>query len=180
MATTTTPLTIDDYEGLPQEVAEKYKLVDGELVEVSGSNLEHNDAQGCLFAEMRPFVSERHLGKVLFEQEFDFDGATHAPDISFFGVEKLPLVDRQKRVQRFVPDLAIEIGSHTDTFHSLLLTKDRYRRCGTREVWIVSLKTREVYVFADRGYQLFTEDSELSTPLIPGFQIPVRKLFDQD
>ncbi len=178
MATTTTRFTIDDFERLPQEMAEGHELVDGELVDVSGNNLEHNSIRDTLIEMARPFVRERGLGRVVSEQEYDFDGNAHGPDLSFIGLDKLPLCDPGKRVQRFVPDLAIEIVSPNDTIYSLMRKKERYRRCGTREVWIVVPETREVQVYSDRGDRILREDAELSTPLIPGFQIPVKTLFE--
>jgi Uma2 family endonuclease len=42
------------------------------------------------------------------------------------------------RVQRFAPDLAIEIVSANDTFEKLATKALRYRRCGTAEVWILA------------------------------------------
>jgi Uma2 family endonuclease len=178
VATTTTRLTVDDFEQLPAEMAEGHELVAGELIDVSGNVGDHNSIRDWTVVLLVPFVRERHLGKVISEQEYDFDGNAHGPDVSFFGLEKLPLFQGNKRVQRLVPDLAIEIVSANDTFNSLARKKDRYRRCGTREVWILSPESREVMVYSDHGDYILREDAGLSTPLIPGFQIPVKSLFE--
>jgi Uma2 family endonuclease len=178
VATTTTRLTIEDFEHLPDEMAVGHELVDGELVDVSGNNLEHNSIQLWLAAGLLRAATERRLGTVVTEQEYNFDGNAHGPDISFFGLEKQPLVERSKRVQPFVPDLAIEIVSTNDAFNSLLRKKERYRRCGTREVWIVAPETCEVYVYSEHGDRILRGDAELSTPLIPGFQMTVKRLFE--
>src|SRR5207253_11244926 len=68
-------------------------------------------------------------------------------DLSFFVAEKLPLLNRQKHVQRFVPDLAIEIASPTDRVSDLWRKKDRYLAAGTREVWLIMPETREVFIY---------------------------------
>src|SRR5690242_11823984 len=101
---TSTLLTIDDFERLPAEMAENHELVNGELVDVSGNDPEHNWLRDFLARLMYPIVSNAGLGRVITEQEFDFQGDAHGPDLSFFGNEKVALVDRRKRVQRFVPD----------------------------------------------------------------------------
>jgi Uma2 family endonuclease len=44
------------------------------------------------------------------------------------------------RVQRFVPDLAIEIVSPDDMFEELATKAQRYRACGTQEVWMFSIE----------------------------------------
>jgi Uma2 family endonuclease len=178
VATTTTRLTIDDFEQLPSGMAEGHELVDGELIDVSGNTPLHNIIRDLLIALLLPFVHERRLGTVIGEQEYDFNGNAHGPDISFFGLEKQPLLQLDKRVQRFVPDLAIEIVSANDTFQSLMRKKERYRSCGTKEVWIISPEDCEVLVYSDRGNRILNKDAELSTPLIPGFQIAVKRLFE--
>jgi len=180
MAATTTPLTIEDFERLPYEQTQNCELVDGELVPVSGNNPEHNEIRDLLIELSRPVVRKQGLGKVLAEQEYDFDGNADAPDVSFFGPAKLPLLERKKRVQRFVPDLAIEIASPSDLFEDLLRKKERYRRCGVREVWILSPESREVFVFSDRGDRILRENEDLSSELLPGLKLRVGDLFQAD
>jgi Uma2 family endonuclease len=116
---------------------------------------------------------------LLTEQEYDFDGNAHGPDVSFFGPAKQPLLDLGKRVQRFVPDLAIEIASASDTFSALLRKKERYRRCGTDEVWILAPETREMLLYSSRANRILSGDAELSSELLPGFRIQVRRLFEE-
>jgi Uma2 family endonuclease len=175
---TGTLLTIDDFERLPQEMAENHELVNGELVEVSGNNPEHNWLRDYLVELLRPLVRNHKLGKVIAEQEYDFLGNAHGPDVTFFGMEKVPLVDRHKRVQRFVPDLAIEIASQFDTYSGLMQKKQRYLDSGTREVWLISPETREVSIFPES--RIFRGSDRLMTSLIPGFSFTVDELFRED
>jgi Uma2 family endonuclease len=173
---TTTRLTIEDFERLPAEQAKNHELINGELVDVSGNIYDHNWLRDRLIALLLPFVHNQRLGVVVSEQEYDFAGDAHGPDVTFFSASKQSLVDRRKRVQRFVPDLAIEIVSRNDTFAELVRKKDRYLRCGTREVWIVSQESLEVYVYSDHGNRILTGQDELKTDLIPGFSITVAEL----
>lgn len=179
MASTTTRLTIEDFERLPDKEARGHELVDGELVDVSGNNPEHNLLRDFLVLLMLPIVRTQKLGMLIAEQEYDFDGDAHGPDVSFFGTAKAALLNRRKRVQRFVPDFAVEIVSPNNTFESLIRKKDRYRRCGTREVWLVSPEDRSVYIYSDDRKVILSGNDELSTPLIPGFSITVENLFSQ-
>ncbi len=75
---------------------------------------------------------------MISEQEYDFEGNAHGPDVSFFSPAKQPLMDLNKRVQRFVPDLAVEIASESDTYEGLMRKKGRYLRAGVSEVWLIS------------------------------------------
>ena len=176
---TTSLLTIEDFERLPAEQAKNHELVEGELVDVSGNTIDHNGLRDLLIAILIPIVREGRFGKVVSEQEYDFGGNAHGPDVSFFSAAKVPLIAGNKRVQRFVPDLAIEIVSQNDTFQSLMRKKQRYRDCGTREVWIISPETREIYVYAERGDQILKNNDLIRTEQIPGFSITVSELFQR-
>ncbi len=173
----TTSLTIDDFERLPEEQVENRELVDGELVPVSTGTLIQNRIRDRFILLMGPIVFEQRLGTIVAEQEYDFGGNAHGPDVSFYVPAKQPLVDGMKRVQRFVPDLAIEIVSTYDVATNLWRKKDRYRASGTAEVWIVFPESREVTIFANSGDRIVRGDGELSTPFIPGLRIIVNELF---
>jgi Uma2 family endonuclease len=173
------PITIDDFERLPAELARNHELVDGELVDVSGNTLGHNFLRDLLIRMLSLHVIERTLGRVVGEQEYDFGGNAHGPDVTFFVSEKERLCDRSRRVQRFVPDLAIEIVSQNDTFEKLIGKAHRYRKCGTSEVWIFSIESREAYLYSERGRAILDEDGIFQSSLIPGFSIRLGDLFDQ-
>ena len=172
---TSTLLTIDDFERLPAEMAENHELVNGELVDVSGNTPRHNSLRDFLIALLWPFVQAHKLGTIIAEQEYDFLGNAHGPDVSFIVAAKESLIDPDLRVQRFVPDLAIEIASKRDIYDELLEKKQRYLDAGTQEVWLISTRTREITIFPQGRVLRGTE--KLETALIPGFSITVEDLF---
>ena len=174
-----TGLTIDDFERLPEDLARNHELVDGELVEVSGNNGQHNEIRDSLVELLRPYVREHRLGYVISEQEYDFDGNAHGPDVSFYSNAKRPLFERKRRVQRFVPDLAIEIVSANDTFEKLAKKAQRYRQCGTPEVWIFSVETRQAFLFSEHRRVILDENDEFRPDTIPGFAIRIGDLLDR-
>jgi len=177
MAATTTLLTIDDFERLPSELAEGHELVDGELVEVSGNVPLHNLLRDYLLAILLPFVIARGLGTVISEQDYEFEGNAHGPDVSFFGPAKKPLMDLTKRVQRFVPDLAVEVASRSDTYENLIRKCQRYLRSGTSEVWLISPDSRLVTIYAGSTIRSLRGQDVITTDLLPGFSITVEALF---
>jgi Uma2 family endonuclease len=172
-------LTIDDFERLPDALAVNHELVNGELVDVSGNIGNHILLRDLLTAMLLFYVRDHRLGRVLSEQEYEFEENAHGPDVTFFGTEKADLFDGKLRVQRFVPDLAIEIVSQSDAFEKLLGKARRYRRCGTKEVWIFSIELREAYVYSEGGRAILGEDALFQSSLIPGFSIRLGDLFDQ-
>jgi len=177
MASSTTPLTIDDFERLPAEMAEGHELADGELVDVPGNVFIHNWLRDKLGRILWLFVGPHGLGVVVCEQEYDFLGNAHGPDVSFFGPAKRPLLDKRKRVQRFVPDLAVEIASQSDTDEDLLRKKNRYLKAGTKEVWLMSPETPEVRQYTQTGARVLMGADQITTDLLPGFSITVEELF---
>jgi Uma2 family endonuclease len=173
------PLTIDDFERLPDELAYYHELVDGELVDVSGNTPNHNSLRDLLIVMLFPYVREHKLGRVLGEQEYQFDKNAHGPDVTFFGPEKAKLVNSNLRVQRFVPDLAIEIVSENDTFRKLVKKVDRYRKCGTKEAWIFDIDSRKAFLFSEERDAILDESQHFESSLIPSFSIRLGDLFDQ-
>jgi Uma2 family endonuclease len=174
-----TGLTIDDFEHLPEVLARNHELDDGELVDVSGNNPQHNLFRDLLIELLRPYIREHQLGIVIAEQEFDFGGNAYGPDVSFIKESKRPLLNKRLRVQRFVPDLAIEIVSTNDTFEKLVKKAQRYRACGTAEVWIFSMEVREVFLYSERGRAILDENEEFRPEPIPGFAIRIADLFSR-
>ena len=176
---TSTRLTIDDFEKLPDEAVKHRELVDGELIDVSGNNLAHNLFRDLLLRLLAPLVEERGAGVIIAEQEYDFDGNAHGPDLSLVLSAKMPFLDKRRRVQRFVPDLAIEIESPNDTFGSLIKKAQRYRKCGTQEVWLLSIDGRTAYYYSEKQNVILDENAEFRSDLIPGFAIRLGDLFDR-
>ena len=174
-----TRLTIEDFEKLPDAAVENRELVDGELVDVSGNTINHNFLRDCLVRLLGNHVEQHQVGRIVSEQEYDFDGNAHGPDVSFFSAEKARLISGNRRVQRFVPDLAIEIVSQNDKFEALLKKAQRYRACGTKEVWIFSIEMREAFVFNEQQRAILNEDQEFRSDLLPGFSIRLGDLFDR-
>jgi Uma2 family endonuclease len=173
------PLTIEDFERLPDELALNHELEDGKLVDVSGNTLGHNLLRDLLIRMLSLHVTEGKLGTVVGEQEYDFGGNAHGPDVSFFVSQKEQLREIARRVQRFVPDLAIEIVSENDTFKKLVKKADRYRKYGTNEVWIIDPDSRIAFLYSDALDAILREDGIFQSSLIPGFSIRLGDLFDQ-
>lgn len=172
-------LTIEDFEKLPEVLALNHELVDGELVDVSGNTPEHNLLRDLLVHLLGPVVKAGNLGLIISKQEFDFGGNAHGPDVSFIGADKAPLLHRKLRVQRFVPDLAVEIVSGNDNFRFLMKKARRYRKCGTKEVWIFDIENRLAFHHS-QGRRVILEENETFAPeTIPGFSIRIGELLDR-
>ena len=171
-------LTIEDFEKLPDALARNHELVDGELVDVTGNTLNHNRLRDLLIALLLSHVKNNKLGRVISEQEYDFDGNAHGPDLSFVATGKLGLLNLKRRVQTCVPDLAIEIVSQNDKYSALMKKARRYLKCGTKEVWLLDIEGREASFFSGDQRIIMNENQKFQSDLIPGFSIRLGDLFD--
>jgi Uma2 family endonuclease len=174
-----TGLTIEDYEALPEALARGHELVKGDLVEVPGNVGRHNQLRGLIEHRLDDHLEKHGLGGlVLSEQEYRFDEETaRAPDVSYFSEAKKHLYNRKRRVQLFVPDLAIEIASRNDRFGSVIDKIQLYLDAGVPEVWLFWSDIRAAFLcVVGRDPQQVQEFKPAS---IPGFCIPVAELFDR-
>ncbi|MDX2180876.1 MAG: Uma2 family endonuclease [Bryobacteraceae bacterium] len=178
MATAVARLTIDDFELLSDEEAENKELVDGELVEVPGNVPEHNLMRDGIITVARPVIKRNGVGVIISEQEFDFGGDAHAPDIAFISRANMSLLNLKRRVQPFAPDLAIEIESASNSFRYLVGRIEKYLRFGTREGWILSRDTRRAFLFSANREAIFNESHSFEPESIPGLSIPLRDIFE--
>nr|MDQ2899990.1 Uma2 family endonuclease [Acidobacteriota bacterium] len=116
---------------------------------------------------------------IIGEQEYDFGGNAHGPDVSFVKASKVHLFDCDRRVQPLVPDLAIEIVSKSDGYNSLSKKARRYCDCGTQEAWIFSIDMRHAVRYSGKQAVIFDETAEFASDLISGFSIRLAELFDR-
>jgi len=173
-----TGITIEDFEALPDALAHNRELVNGELVNVSGNLGGHNRLRMRLVLKLAQFVEQTRLGEVQTEQEFQFGDDAHGPDITFFNPEKAVMFE-DRRVQRFVPDLAVEIAGVRDTFDSLTDKAMKYRRFGVQDVWVFNVRGRQAFRWSEQGNAILGEQDSFASWLIPGFTIRLGELFSR-
>jgi Uma2 family endonuclease len=171
-------LTIEEYEALPAALAVNHELEDGKLIEVSGNTLRHNWVRDALLEILQAAARKSGAGKIVTEQEFDFDGNAHAPDLSLIAAADLKKQDPDKRVQRFVPKLAIELASETDRMEKLMKKASRYRACGTHEVWIFVRETRQAIHLTPSHQVILQEHEPFAPESVPGVSLSVGDVLD--
>ncbi len=178
---TKTLLTIEEFLRLPEFVGSRdvrYELVEGELVTVSPGMFRHNQIRDTIFFQLKLFLQDRKLGKVVAEQSFHLFGNTvRVPDVAFVRTGRdLPL----DKLPEGAPDLAVEVISPTNTPREIDQRVSDYFAAGCQRVWVVYPEHGEVYIHGlagvsrRRGGDLL-EDAEL----LPGFSVKVAELFEQ-
>jgi Uma2 family endonuclease len=109
MATRTTA-TVDDVLRLGAK-GERYELIDGELVQMTPTNLEHAEVEGHVGSILIAHVGPRRLGKVFVgEPLFQLDRPdrlARAPDVAFIRRERLRTQSSLAGAFVGAPDLAV-------------------------------------------------------------------------
>jgi Uma2 family endonuclease len=184
----TGPMTTEELLALPDD-GWQYELVEGRLVRMPPSGLDASTLALRLGGALIAYVEAHNLGRATGADggyEIARTGGkatTLAPDAAFIRAERLPphvSFDTSKAVP-FAPDLAVEVASPNQYGRQMGAKARRYLRAGTRLVWIVWPRRRQVDVWrpGDQtpSQSLGLADSLDGLDVVPGFTYPLAKLF---
>jgi Uma2 family endonuclease len=173
--------TVSDLIKLQEHDVRLYELADGFLIEKVMGTKESYIAMAL----------GRYIGNFLEIDELGFvlgpDGAMRImphlgrmPDVSFISWLKRP--DRtvpDEPVSDLFPDLAVEVLSRRNTKREMRRKLREYFQSGVRLAWIVDPQSRAATVYADPdgGKTLSETDSLTGGDVLPGFSVPLKKLF---
>ena len=128
------------------------------------------------------YVRHERLGTVATESLFVLDEANRLerrPDLAFVSRQRWT-PPTQTGAWDVVPDLAVEVISPTNRAPEVLEKIHEYFAAGVRLVWVVYCQPRQVYVYrSPTTIQVLTPADTLDgEDVIPGFTLPVAKLFE--
>lgn len=174
-------MTAEEYLKLPDRWL---NLVDGEVV-VTDPTTRHQDAVKELVLGLELWTrAAAGRGKASLSVDVELDAHNiYAPDVLWFASgRKLPSRDVRPYP---LPDLAAEVRSPSTWRYDVGTKKTRYEQHGLRELWLVDTSADEVLVFRrstpgapefDVALELARNET-LTSPLLPGFALPLSELF---
>ena len=180
--------TVDDIwqlEQQPLRTAEKYYLIDGELIAKMSPSQFHAAVASELARLLGNYVAEHGLGRVLVECGYHPPNERRTvllPDVSFEGKARAaepPLATYAP----YMPDLAVEIISPSQTLAQVQRKAKVYLRHGTAIVWLLDPLEQIAEVWRkgsdDEPVSAFiSRDGSLSgEQVLPGFTLEMHKLF---
>ncbi len=180
--------TIDDIANLPTRVGNRdvsYELHDGELIEMSPANELHSWLAAELARLIGNYARERNLGYAFVEGGYYPEGDRHnlyGPDVAFVRRERLSFPLRQT-FSGFMPDLAVEIKSPSNTRREMRDKAAFYLANGAKLVWIVlpGDETAEIWRLGADGAlssENIASDGQLDgEDVLPSFTLDLRRLF---
>jgi Uma2 family endonuclease len=182
MSTTTQTMTADELFQMPDD-GFRYELVKGELRKMSPAGTEHGAIIFNLSILIGQYLKANNLGQG-FGAETGFKIASdpdtvRAADIAFVRSERIPGTGIPKNFWQIAPDLAVEVLSPGDTFDEVYGKVEDWLAAGTRAVWIVSPKRRNVTVYHSLAdVKTYSENDELKGgDVVPGFRCKVAEIF---
>ncbi|MBI4025681.1 MAG: Uma2 family endonuclease [Verrucomicrobia bacterium] len=167
-----------------EEITEDHKaeFINGEVITQSPAQVRHINASDNLLALLKIYVQKHQLGRVFHEKALVcFPRNDYEPDIVFFGSAKAAgLIPSQLRLP--IPDFIVEILSPSTEKMDRGGKREDYARHGVREYWLVDpgLETVERCILSVDHYEPSPPQREgvVASQVIPGFQVPIRAIFD--
>jgi Uma2 family endonuclease len=157
-------------------------LLYGELVMMSPAGLEHGVVAMRFGRHLSAHVEDNDLGvcpaaETGYKIESNPD-LVRAPDASFIRKSRLtgPIT---KKFFPGVPDLAVEVISPDDTKREVAEKVNMWLANGTQVVWVADPKpmTTVIHRVGQKPQVLGVNDQIRDEPLLPGFVLPLSKVF---
>ena len=166
---------------LDANLQEPCELVRGELRMMSPGNSKHGWVIMNVAIPMGALVKKNNLGYV-FAAETGFiiardPDTVRAPDCAFVCRDR---VDRPIPQGFFPgpPDLAVEVLSPSDTASAVQEKAQDWLEAGCQELWLVDPERKTASRCTLSGNAVLIQPVEqLTTDLLPGFELPVAELF---
>jgi Uma2 family endonuclease len=175
--------TDEEFMALPKD-GHCYELVNGALVDMGNSGMEHGNIGAYLCGLIEFHARAQKLGVTCDSSTaFAFkSGNKRSPDISFISKSRLTGLKRlPKGYFQGSPDLAVEILSPNNTVEEIHDKIVEYFENGTRLVWVIHPDEKFVLVYHSPEPDQFLrlEENLDGEDVIPGFFLPVKELFTE-
>jgi len=173
--------TDDEFMALPKE-GDRYELINGELVNMGNSGMEHGYLSSNLTVILGGYVFAHKLG-VICDSSTAFTmktGNKRSPDISFVSKERLRGIKRlPKGFFEGAPDLAVEIISPNNTFAELHGKMIEYFENECRLAWLIHPDEQSILVYRSSHPDrlLKVTDNLEGEEIISGFSMAIKDLF---
>jgi Uma2 family endonuclease len=160
----------------------RHEIIDGEHYVTASPITRHQRISRRLVVAFQAYLDAHPRGEV-FHAPFDVVMSFRdvvVPDLIYVSHARAHLVTA-KNLQGS-PDLAIEILSPSTRSRDERLKRDLYERVGVEEYWLVDPDHNTLTIYRRQGTRFrppetFGTSAIVSTPLLPGFELPLDPVF---
>lgn len=178
-------MTAEEFLARPMHEGSRFEeLVEGELI-MNEPLSRHERHVFKLVISLNDWArGEAGRGEVRLPMDVDLDERNiYKPDLHWYREGRSPTLNDLHPY--LMPDLAVEVRSPSTWRYDIGAKKAGYERHGLPELWLVDTAADELLVFRrsspaaptfDVALEL-TRDDILTSPLLPGFALPLAELF---
>lgn len=177
-------LTIADLDALPSSLPSgdiRYELDDGRLVILPHQGAYHGRCQAHIGSLLSRLAEDRGLGiamasvAIILRRNPD---RVVVPEAAFILNRSRPVRVSVEDYLETIPEIVVEVRSKNDSMNEVRAKKEEYFEAGVQLVWVLDPRDNTVAAHEPgKPVQTFGVDETLTTPLLPGFAVPVAKLF---
>jgi Uma2 family endonuclease len=177
-------LTVADLDACPDD-SNRYELIEGELFVSRAPGIPHQRVVLKLEISLSEYLKDNPVGILvpgagaIFS---DYDAVI--PDLAFVRNERWDQVVTGEKFTGAL-DLVIEVISPgaENRRRDLLVKRQLYGKYGVSEYWVVDSENRLVEIYRAHKDRLesvatFRDEDEITTLLLPGFQLSVSSIFN--
>ncbi len=163
---------------------ELYEVVNGQHIEVSAMGAQEGVIANNLYGYFWQHEHNRRSGWAVTEILFRLSESPRLerrPDVAFVPFDRWPHPQvPQTESWAVVPSLAVEVVSRTNTVDEIQGKIHEYFAHGTAAVWVVHPRQRELHVYSNLKTIRVLDDHDTldGGNVLPGFQLPVAKIFE--
>ncbi len=177
MATLVAPITVKEWLALPAgDSDERTELIDGEIVSMAKTNSLHEKTKNRIAKAFFGYVAVHPLGEVYVETAFELDDDfAPQPDVAVLIPDRPASADAPFYGG---PEIVFEVVSSEEARY-LQRKVDKYFSSGSKLVVAVYPDIPMLWVMTPDGLakRLNLGDTLTAPELLPGFELPVSRLF---
>jgi len=180
MSAAKTVLTAQEFDNYPFEEDKRYELDEGELIEMTRPAYKHNRVMQHLLFELMVYFKNNPIGEAMISENlYALSPSTRrSPDVAVILGDRSEELKNAKVIP-IIPEIAAEVLSPSETPRMIHRKLKQYFEAGVKEVWIIDPESSTAEIWTGPrlpDHELMLTDA-LSSPLLPGFALPLAELF---
>ena len=174
----TTLLTLEQFEQMPEVDGLRYELKNGELVRMAVAKYGHERTKYKIQRRLLAYTLQNPIGEVHSEMAFALNPSRVCiPDVAFLSNE-LAAAGDPDHIFHGAPELAIEVVSESESALELRQKIQEYLDAGSKAVWAFYPKLQVIAVYDKAGARELRGEQILeASEILPGFQAAANEFF---